>query len=160
MPDPEWSRAQARAYPNLQIRSRIPFVNRVRLRPSVQVTSTMRSTLCARIQAVACSSVARVASSHAHANLAAGVGGARQNGVVSNPELVTALDLDQWSDSLAAQTTLPILVRRLILATASVTEISMRARGRAPARLGRARPVRRRGCPCPAWNLRLGAGHE
>ncbi len=88
----------------------------------------MRSTLCARIQAVACSSVARVASSHAHANLAAGVGGARQNGVVSNPELVTALDLDQWSDSLAAQTTLPILVRRLILATASVTEISMRAR--------------------------------
>jgi hypothetical protein len=47
---------------------------------------------------------------------------------VSNPELVTALNLDQWSDSLAAQTTLPILVRRLILATATVTEISMRAR--------------------------------
>ena len=47
---------------------------------------------------------------------------------MSNPELVTALDLDQWSDSLAAQTTLPILVRRLILAAASVTEITMRAR--------------------------------
>ena len=47
---------------------------------------------------------------------------------MGNPELVTALDLDQWSDSLAAQTTLPILVRRLILATTSVTEISMRAR--------------------------------
>jgi hypothetical protein len=49
---------------------------------------------------------------------------------VSNPELVTALDLDQWSGNLAAPTTLPILVRRLILATASasVTEITMRAR--------------------------------
>jgi hypothetical protein len=55
------------------------------------------------------------------------VGEARQNGTVSNPELVTALDLDQWSDSLAAQTTLPILVRRLILATAPVTEITMPA---------------------------------
>jgi hypothetical protein len=47
---------------------------------------------------------------------------------VSNPELITALDLDQWSDTLAAQTTLPILVRRLILATTPVTEITMRAR--------------------------------
>jgi hypothetical protein len=47
---------------------------------------------------------------------------------MSNPELVTALDLDQWSDSLVAQTSLPVLVRRLILATASVTEITMRAR--------------------------------
>jgi hypothetical protein len=47
---------------------------------------------------------------------------------VSNPELVTALDLDQWSESLAAKSTLPVLVRRLILATAHVTEISMRAR--------------------------------
>ncbi len=55
------------------------------------------------------------------------VGDARQNGTVSNAELVTALDLDQWSDSLAAQTTLPILVRRLILATAPVTEITMGA---------------------------------
>jgi hypothetical protein len=53
-----------------------------------------------------------------------------QNGFVSNPELVTALDLDQWSGNLAAPTTLPMLVRRLILATASasVTEITMRAR--------------------------------
>lgn len=59
---------------------------------------------------------------------AKGVTGTRQNSYVSNPELVTAQDLDQWSDTLAAQTTLPILVRRLILATASVTEISMRAR--------------------------------
>jgi hypothetical protein len=43
---------------------------------------------------------------------------------------VTALDLEQWSDNLAAQTMLPTLVRRLILATAStsVTEITMRAR--------------------------------
>ena len=47
---------------------------------------------------------------------------------MSNPELVTALDLDQWSDSLAAKSTLPVLVRRLILATAHVTEISMRGR--------------------------------
>jgi hypothetical protein len=47
---------------------------------------------------------------------------------VSNPELVAALDLDQWSEDLAAQTTLPMLVRRLILATATVTEITMRAR--------------------------------
>jgi hypothetical protein len=47
---------------------------------------------------------------------------------MSNPELVTALDLDQWSDSLAAQTTLPTLVRRLILATTPVIEITMRGR--------------------------------
>jgi hypothetical protein len=47
---------------------------------------------------------------------------------VSNPELITAADLDQWSGTLAAQTTLPILVRRLILATTSVSEITMRAR--------------------------------
>ena len=46
----------------------------------------------------------------------------------SNPELITALDLDQWSGTLAAQTTLPILVRRLILATTPVSEITMRAR--------------------------------
>jgi hypothetical protein len=45
---------------------------------------------------------------------------------MSNPELVTALDLDQWSESLAAKSTLPVLVRRLILATASVSEITMR----------------------------------
>jgi hypothetical protein len=45
---------------------------------------------------------------------------------VTNPELVTALDLDQWSSSLSARSTLPVLVRRLILATASVTEIAMR----------------------------------
>ena len=80
---------------------------------------------------------------------------------MSNPELVTPLDLDQWSDSLAAQTTLPILVRRLILATAPVTEITMRAR---------------EGALLPGWNgivrsdvtdphvharnLRLGAWHE
>jgi hypothetical protein len=47
---------------------------------------------------------------------------------VSNPELVSAVDLDQWSGTLAAQTTLPILVRRLILATTPVSEITMRAR--------------------------------
>ena len=47
---------------------------------------------------------------------------------MSNPELVTALDLDQWSESMAAKSTLPVLVRRLILATASVTEITMRGR--------------------------------
>ena len=45
---------------------------------------------------------------------------------MSNPELVTAQDLDQWSSSLNAQSTLPVLVRRLVLATASVTEIAMR----------------------------------
>jgi hypothetical protein len=45
---------------------------------------------------------------------------------VSNPELVTAFDLDQWSGSMAAKPTLPILVRRLILATTAVTEITMR----------------------------------
>jgi hypothetical protein len=55
------------------------------------------------------------------------VGSARQNSYVSNPELITAFDLDQWSDTLAAQTTLPILVRRLILATAPASEITMRA---------------------------------
>jgi hypothetical protein len=59
---------------------------------------------------------------------AEGVGRARQNGYVSNPELITAFDLDQWSGTLAAQTTLPVLVRRLILATAPVSEITMRAR--------------------------------
>lgn len=37
---------------------------------------------------------------------AKGVGGARQNGCVSNPELITAVDLDQWSGSLVAQTAL------------------------------------------------------
>lgn len=47
---------------------------------------------------------------------------------MSNPELITAVDLDQWSGTLAAQTTLPILVRRLILATTPVTEITVRAR--------------------------------
>jgi hypothetical protein len=47
---------------------------------------------------------------------------------VSNPELITAVDLDQWSGTLTAQTTLPILVRRLILATTSVSAIAMRAR--------------------------------
>ena len=55
------------------------------------------------------------------------VGGTRKNGSVSNPELVTALDLDQWSGSMASKPMLPVLVRRLILATASVTEITMRA---------------------------------
>ena len=46
---------------------------------------------------------------------------------MSNPELVTALDLDQWSESMASKPMLPVLVRRLILATAPVTEITMRA---------------------------------
>ena len=55
------------------------------------------------------------------------VGGTRKNGSVSNPELVTALDLDQWSGSMASKPMLPVLVRRLILATTSVTEITMRA---------------------------------
>ena len=68
------------------------------------------------------------ATSHARPDPAAGVGSARQNGCVSNPELITAVDLDQWSGTLAAQTTLPILVRRLILATTPVGEITMRAR--------------------------------
>jgi hypothetical protein len=45
---------------------------------------------------------------------------------VTNPELVTALDLDQWAVSLTARSALPTLVRRLILATASVTEIAFR----------------------------------
>ena len=44
-----------------------------------------------------------------------------------NPELVSARDLDQWADSLASQSVLPRLVRRLILANASVTQIAMRA---------------------------------
>jgi hypothetical protein len=47
-------------------------------------------------------------------------------GVVSNPELVTAFDLDQWSGSMAPKSMLPVLVRRLILATTPVTEITMR----------------------------------
>jgi len=47
---------------------------------------------------------------------------------VPNTELVTALDLDQWADSLNSQSNLPLLVRRLILATATVTQIAMRAR--------------------------------
>lgn len=59
---------------------------------------------------------------------AAGVVSPGKKGAVSNPELVTALDLDQWSESLAAKSTLPVLVGRLILATASVTEITMRGR--------------------------------
>lgn len=52
----------------------------------------------------------------------------RKNGSVANPELVTALDLDQWSESLASRSMLPVLIRRLILTTAAVTEISMRGR--------------------------------
>ena len=71
---------------------------------------------------------------------------------------MSAQDLDQWSDSLAAQTTLPILVRRLILATASVTEITMRAREARSCQLGDgSRPVRRRRSPRrsepPGWEL-------
>jgi tetratricopeptide (TPR) repeat protein len=46
----------------------------------------------------------------------------------TSPELITALDLNQWASSLDAQSMLPILIRRLILATASVTELSMRGR--------------------------------
>lgn len=46
---------------------------------------------------------------------------------MSNPELVTARDLDHWSDSMASKPVLPVLIRRLILATAPVTEITMRA---------------------------------
>jgi hypothetical protein len=46
----------------------------------------------------------------------------------SNPQLITAFDLDGWSGSLAAPTMLPVLVRRLILATTPVSEITMRAR--------------------------------
>lgn len=45
---------------------------------------------------------------------------------VSYPELVTAAALDQWSSSLTAQSTLPILVRRLVLATPTVTEVAIR----------------------------------
>lgn len=45
---------------------------------------------------------------------------------MSNPELVTAPDLDQWSESLAAKSALPVLVRGLILATTSVSEITVR----------------------------------
>jgi hypothetical protein len=56
------------------------------------------------------------------------VSGTRKNGHAGNPELVTALDLDQWSESVPAKSTLPVLVRRLILATAHVTEITMRGR--------------------------------
>jgi hypothetical protein len=56
------------------------------------------------------------------------VGVHRKMDAVSNPELVTAYDLDQWSESLAAKSTLPVLVRRLILATAPVTEVTMRGR--------------------------------
>jgi hypothetical protein len=48
--------------------------------------------------------------------------------VTNNPELVTALDLDQWCERLDSQSKLPIIVRQLILATASVTEICMGAR--------------------------------
>ena len=47
---------------------------------------------------------------------------------MTNPELVTALDLDSVGhDSLTAQSTLPRLVRRLILANSSVTQVAMRA---------------------------------
>lgn len=44
-----------------------------------------------------------------------------------NPELITARDLDQWADSLAARSNLPRLVRRLILSNRSVTQVEMRA---------------------------------
>jgi len=44
-----------------------------------------------------------------------------------NPELVSAADVDQWAGSLAARSTLPRLVRRLILANTSVTKVAMRA---------------------------------
>jgi hypothetical protein len=44
-----------------------------------------------------------------------------------NPELVTARDLDQWADSLAARSVLPRLVWRLILPNAAVTQIVMRS---------------------------------
>jgi hypothetical protein len=39
------------------------------------------------------------------------VSGTRKNGPVGNPELVTALDLDERPESLSAKSTLPVLVR-------------------------------------------------
>ena len=52
----------------------------------------------------------------------------RENGMVPNTELVTARDLDAWCTDMRSQSTLPIIVRQLILAADSVTKITMPAR--------------------------------
>jgi hypothetical protein len=44
-----------------------------------------------------------------------------------NPEVINAADLDRWSESLESRSTLPRLVRRLLLANRHVREVQMRA---------------------------------
>jgi len=44
-----------------------------------------------------------------------------------NSELVSGTDLDRWADSPAAQSVLRHMVRRPILANASVTQVTLRA---------------------------------
>ena len=56
------------------------------------------------------------------------VGSHQNETVAKNPELVTALDLDQWCEVRESKFMLPAIVRQLVLATASVTEIDMGAR--------------------------------
>ena len=51
-----------------------------------------------------------------------------ENRLVSNPELVTAKDLDLWARNRNSHFEAPILIRRLVLATASVSEIDLGAR--------------------------------
>ena len=46
---------------------------------------------------------------------------------MTNPELVTAHDLAQWATTLTSKSTVPRLVRRLILANASLTQAAVRA---------------------------------
>ena len=47
---------------------------------------------------------------------------------MSNPELVTAKDLDLWARDLTSHFEPSVLVRRLILATASIAQIDLGAR--------------------------------
>jgi hypothetical protein len=46
---------------------------------------------------------------------------------VTNPELITAVDLEAWSESLESRAQLPHLVRRLLLANRYVREVAMRS---------------------------------
>jgi hypothetical protein len=47
---------------------------------------------------------------------------------VPNLELITAVDLEAWSETLDSRAQLPHLVRRLLLANRYVREVAMRSR--------------------------------
>jgi hypothetical protein len=87
---------------------------------------------------------------------AGAVGNRQQNGCVSNPELVKALDLDRWCEDTDSKLLLPVMVRQLVLATAPVTEIRMDGREGVMRHgwMGRHRALPSRG-PAPEPRLRF-----